>query len=184
MKYNCYEKFILKNGTELLVRNIELDDAKMMIGLVETADTQTRFLSREPGEYGSTEEQERELITQKCNDENVLWIVGEIDGKIVANCLARRLSCKMRFRHRAKMSVVVLKENWRLGIGRILIQDIIRWCNEKGYEQLELDVVANNEAAISLYKSVGFEVCGTRKNAFKYDDGTYADQCLMIKSLI
>lgn len=184
MEYSYYKEYTLNNGKTLAVRTLVPHDAKRMIDLITTADTQTRFLSREPGEFGYTEEAERELIAQRDADENVLWIVGEIDGKLVANCEARRLSGRARFRHRASMGIVVLRDYWRLGIGKILIQELIRWCGERGFEQLELDVVANNAAAIALYQSVGFEICGTKKNALKYPDGTYCDEHYMIKPLI
>ena len=49
------------------------------------------------------------------------------------------------------------------------------WLN---LERLELEVYADNEAAISLYKRFGFEHEGTlRKHAFR--DGVYVDSIMM-----
>lgn len=59
----------------------------------------------------------------------------------------------------------------------------IKWCKDNHLEQLELGVVSENEAALSLYKSLGFEIFGTKKNSLKYDDGSYADEYIMIKFL-
>lgn len=173
----------LKNGRMLTVRSLLPDDAPKMIAFMNAVDTETRFLSREPGEFNYTEEQEREIITRRGADEDTYWLVGEIDGAIAANCEARRVGARSRFRHRASMGIVVGREYWRLGIGKILIQELIAWCREKGFEQLELEVLAANERAQALYRSVGFTVTGTRPNAFKYPDGTYADDLFMVKPL-
>ena len=52
-----------------------------------------------------------------------------------------------------------------------------------GYEQMELDVIASNTRAISLYKSLGFEEVGNIPYAFKYDDGTYDNDLKMMRRL-
>ena len=54
---------------------------------------------------------------------------------------------------------------------------------EKAYEQLELEVVAENERAIALYNKFGFELYGTRENTFKYRDGLSRACHLMLKKL-
>lgn len=52
-----------------------------------------------------------------------------------------------------------------------------------GQCSVELDVVKNNERALKMYQSFGFEIAGTRENALRYSDGSYADEYLMIKKL-
>ena len=54
---------------------------------------------------------------------------------------------------------------------------------EKGFEQIELEVVEGNERALHLYKKLGFEVYGTFPKNMKYKDGTYADAYWMMKKL-
>lgn len=49
--------------------------------------------------------------------------------------------------------------------------------------QLELEVVADNDRAIALYKKIGFEKMGTFPHNMKYKDGTYADAYWMVKIL-
>ena len=52
-----------------------------------------------------------------------------------------------------------------------------------GVTLIELDVVKNNERALKMYKGFGFEIIGIRENALCYQDGTYADEYLMVKKL-
>ena len=42
-----------------------------------------------------------------------------------------------------------------------------------GYEQMDLEVVADNTRAQALYQKCGFTETGRRARALKFDDGTY-----------
>ena len=52
-----------------------------------------------------------------------------------------------------------------------------------GWTQVDLEVVAENEQAIRVYKKCGFTETGRRHNALRFDDGTYHDEILMYKDL-
>lgn len=52
------------------------------------------------------------------------------------------------------------------GIGRQVLNALICFEKENYIEKINLEVRASNAAAISLYKSLGFEVCGERKNYY------------------
>ena len=60
---------------------------------------------------------------------------------------------------------------------------IIDKAKEVGFEQIELQVVAENEPARHLYKKFGFYETGYINNGMKYNDGTYAKLILMQKDL-
>ena len=64
-----------------------------------------------------------------------------------------------------------------------MIEALLAIAKECGIEQVELEVVADNERAIALYKKLGFEVYGTMPRNMKYRDGTYADVYWMMKRL-
>ncbi|GMQ56700.1 GNAT family N-acetyltransferase [Vallitalea sediminicola] len=171
---------VLKDGQKLIIRIAEEGDAQGLMDLLETVDGETKFLAREPGEFNFTLEQEREFIKNTMKDDNSLLFIGEIDGMIIANCSVGIISNKKRYLHRAAMGISVKKKYWNKGIGKIMMNECIKWCKEKGVEQLELEVVTQNSRAISMYKNFGFENYGTKKNALKYSDGTYADEYYMI----
>ena len=78
---------------------------------------------------------------------------------------------------------MLLKDFCNLGIGGRMMQECIKWCEEHGVSQIELDVVKSNDIAIKMYQSFGFEIIGTIENALKYQDNTYADEYLMVKKL-
>ncbi|WDV47193.1 GNAT family N-acetyltransferase [Clostridiaceae bacterium M8S5] len=171
---------VLKDGHKLIVRTAEESDSQALIDFLKIVDSETKFLAREPGEFNFTLEQEREFIAGMMKDDNRQLLIGEIDGIIVANCSVGIVVNNKRYLHRANMGISVRKKYWNKGIGKIMMNECIKWCKEKGIEQLELEVVTENSRAISLYKRLGFQEFGTKKNALKYSDGTYADEYYMI----
>lgn len=174
------KEFSLKDNQKLIVRNPVEEDAQSLIELMKVMDCETKFLAREPGEFNLTVEQEKTFINNSLNNENSHFIIGEIEGRIVANCSVGIISKQKRFLHRAALGIAVSKDYWGKGIGNIMMKECIKWCSEKGVEQLELDVVTENKRALLMYENLGFEVYGTKKHALKYGDGTYADEYAMI----
>jgi RimJ/RimL family protein N-acetyltransferase len=173
-------EYDLKDAQKLIVRNPKLGDEQGLITQMKIVDSETKFLAREPDEFNFSLEQEREFIKNSMNDENRLFLIGEIDGRIIANCSVGVISNNKRYLHRAAMGIAVCKDYWSNGIGKKMMQECIKWCKEKGIEQLELEVVTENNRAVSMYKNLGFQIHGTKKRALKYGDGTYADEYYMI----
>ena len=78
------------------------------------------------------------------------------------------------------LSMYVQPESRGLGVGKALLREVITQANSiSGLEQLHLMVVTTNDAARSLYRSMGFEVYGTVLQAFKVDE-QYWDEELMV----
>ena len=173
-------EYLLKNGQQLIVRNPRLGDEQGLVDHMKAVDNETKFLAREPDEFSFTLEQEREFIKNSLSNENVHFLVGEVGSKIIANCSVGIANNNKRYLHRAAMGIAVRKDYWHKGIGKRMMEECIKWCREKGIEQLELEVVTQNDRAVSMYKSFGFQIHGTKKHALKYADGSYADEYLMI----
>ena len=173
-------EYLLKNGQRLIVRIPDESDAQGLIDQMQDVDRETKFLAREPDEFNFTLEQEKSFIRNNTNNKNSQFLIGELEGKIVANCSVGLVQTPKRYLHRAALGIAVRKESWGMGIGKKMMQECIMWCNKNGVEQLELEVVTQNERAVSLYKSLGFQIYGTKKHALKYGDGTYADEYCMI----
>ena len=172
--------YVLRSGQTLFIRKPEKKDAKALIDQVHVVDKETKFLAREPDEFNFTSDQEQMFIEESANDENRLFLIGQIEDEIVGTCSVELILKQKRFIHRSTMGIAVKKAYWRNGIGKIMMNVCINWCKENGIEQIELDVVTKNKRALSLYKSLGFEIYGLKKNALKYKDQTYADEHFMI----
>lgn len=169
-------------GKKLLLRNADEEDAQMLLDYLKVTCGETRYLVKEPEEITLTLEQEKEFINNHNNSENNLLLLGFLDGKHVGNCSLMGMNAS-RYKHRVSMGIALYQKYTGMGIGRAMIEKLIAVAREKGFEQIELEVVSDNKRAIHLYKSIGFETYGTFPDNMKYKDGTYADAYWMLKKL-
>ena len=149
---------------------------KIMLG-------ETPFLLRTPEEFDYTPEEEARVLGGRKNDPRTLMLVAEMDGQIIASADVCSHGRKSRVQHRAELGISVRIDYWQLGIGSALMERLIAFAVQCGYEQIELTVESKNSRAIKLYMKYGFTVYGTRPHGMKYPDGSYDNDYLMIKML-
>lgn len=113
---------------------------------------------------------------------NLVHLVVEVDGKVMGNAGIP----KGRFtaiRHIGELGIILRKEIRGIGIGRKLLNCILKEAKNKlGMKIAELGVFENNEIAKKLYKSCGFKKIGTIKGGYNYY-GRYTDSIIMVKYL-
>ena len=68
----------------------------------------------------------------------------------------------------------------RQGVARAMLGDVIESATKRGFRRMTLEVRRSNDAAQTLYHSLGFEVCGLRKGYYS-DNGE--DAWLMERKL-
>lgn len=176
-------EYLLKNGKTVLLRPPVEADAEAVIEILRRADGETRFLARNPGEFQITPEKERQMIARLNADPDSSWFLPEYEGKVVGQCSVSLVRSRERYRHRASVAFVLLRDYWGLGIGGKMMEECLRWCRERGVTQVELDVVRENERAQRMYQGFGFKVVGVMPRALRYPDGTDADELIMVKML-
>ncbi|NYB74656.1 GNAT family N-acetyltransferase [Sedimentibacter hydroxybenzoicus DSM 7310] len=174
-------EYILRNGKSVTIRRPEVDDAEEIISVISTADEETLFLARNPGEFQPTFEEERNIIEGVLNSTDSMWLVAEVEGKIVGQCSAGLIRGYQRYRHRAGVAFVLLERYCNMGIGGKMMEECLKWCKDNNVTQVELDVIKNNERALKMYQNFGFEIVGNIPNALRYSDGTYVDEYTMVK---
>ncbi len=69
----------------------------------------------------------------------------------------------------------------RQGLARILLNESFVYLRHCGVRTLFLEVDVSNTPAINLYKTLDFQLYGTRKNYYKNSDGLLSDALLMRK---
>lgn len=176
-------EYRLKNGNSVIIRQIKVEDAETVISIISKADTETLFLARNPGEFSISIEKEKSMIEGILSNQDSTWFVAEYDGKVIGHCSVGLVSGYQRYRHRAEVTFVLVKEFCDMGIGGKMMLECIRWCEEHHVTQIELSVVNKNSRALAMYKNFGFEIVGTIPNALRYTDGTYADEYKMVKRI-
>lgn len=69
------------------------------------------------------------------------------------------------------MNIVTRKNYRNKGVGTLLLRELISICKEFKANSIFLEVSEDNEPAIKLYKKLGFENVGIRKNYYKDKNG-------------
>jgi ribosomal protein S18 acetylase RimI-like enzyme len=70
------------------------------------------------------------------------------------------------------------------GIGRALGERVLEWASAQGFMAMQFNaVVESNLAAVSLWRSLGFEIVGTVPRAFRLPDGTHVGLYVMYRRL-
>lgn len=179
-----YEKtVVLKNGVSCVIRAATGDDAEAVIDCFNTTRYETDFMMTYPGERIIEIEPEREFLNNRVADPRAAFLCAEVDGQIVGTAGIDPLGRWEKLRHRAGFGIGIKRDWWGLGIGRALTESCIDCAKAAGYSQLELEVLAANTAALSLYRSCGFTEYGRNERGFLMRDGAYRALLLMKRDL-
>ena len=163
-----YRKTIrLKDGRECLIRNGTPADAEAVLENYILTHAQTDYLASYPDEVTLTVEQERSYLQKKAENPGEIHLLAELDGKVVGTAGIDGLASYAKARHRASFGISIDRAFWGLGIGRALTRACIECARSAGYVQLELETVAGNKAALSLYESEGFTEYGRNPRGFR-----------------
>ncbi len=173
------EKYILDNK-EIVLRSARPDEAQMLLDYLKTVTGETRFLMSEPDEIKYTQKEEEEFIRKHNEAKDGLLALAFVDGEYAGNCSFESNAGSRRIRHRAGIGIALFQKYTGFGLGRLIMKRILTEIEKAGFEQAELTVVGGNHRAYHLYESLGFKECGRIPKANKYDDGTYAEDILMV----
>ena len=128
---------LLTGGTELLVRNAVASDACALRDVMQRTHAETDYLLSSPDEQSVDDEQKARSLAETERSDNEVELVAVLGGRIVGSAGITALGSRRKVVHRA------------------------------GYTQLELEVVADNQRAVSLYRRAGFEEYGRNPRGYR-----------------
>lgn len=140
-------------------------------------------LKENPEAFASTFEQEKNQ-SQRWFEERITNsdIFGAFSKDELLGVVAFRRNEGSKMNHKAILWGMYVRPKARnAGLGSRLIEAILKHSVER-VEQLQLNVVSENKAALRLYKNAGFVEYGREAKALK-QDGHYYDETLMVKFL-
>ena len=110
-----------------------------------------------------------------------VFFVAIVDGDVVgwANITHPELE---KLSHTAELTVGVLSEYRRHGIGSQLLKRGLEWAGTEGYERIYNSLPSTNEEAILFLEKHGWEVEATREDHYCID-GEYVDEVMMAVTL-
>lgn len=167
-----------RNGEPVTIRMAEEADAAALIATIKAYAADSPYVPLSPEEFVNTEAEEQQLITRFVAQENSLFLVAVHEGRIVGNIDVAG-SQRSVMRHTAMIGMGMLQAYRGKGLGTLLLQEVIAWAVANPVlELLWLEVYAENEAGLQLYRNCGFEERGYCPGFFK-DNGVYADKIMM-----
>lgn len=115
------------------------------------------------------------------NDHLLVAEVEEKGIKKVVGMIGMSVGKNPRLRHSASIGIMVHADYQGNGIGTALFKKVIDLAdNWLMLVRLELGVFVENDRAVKLYQSLGFQIEGTKKYA-AIRNGKYADEYLMAR---
>jgi L-amino acid N-acyltransferase YncA len=109
--------------------------------------------------------------------------VAEDDGKIVG---MYKFTANFRDRgsHVANAAFMVDPQCSGRGVGRAMGLDCLREAKRAGFRAMQFNiVVSTNEAAVALWKKLGFSIVGTLPKVFRHEELGYVDAFVMHRFL-
>ena len=168
----------MKDGRTVSVRRAVEHDAEQLLRNINDVGAEDDWILTESIPWDPR--REREWV-RSFNDLSSVLLVADVDGHIVGQVDAH-ISGYRKARHVASLGIAIVKPYRGLGIGRALMDRVLKWMKERGVEKATLEVFSTNARAIALYTKMGFEVEGSRKRQFKIR-GQYVDDVYMAKWL-
>jgi RimJ/RimL family protein N-acetyltransferase len=175
-----YRKTItLKDGRSCLLKSVCEEDAEALLEVFRRTHEETDFLLAYNDEKHPTLEEEQEFVRRLRESPREVEILAFVEGSAVGCGGISQVGEREKLRHRCEFGVSVEKAFWGLGIGAALAVSSIECAKLAGYEQMELDVVADNVRAIALYQRLGFVEYGRNPRGFRSRESGYQELVLM-----
>jgi RimJ/RimL family protein N-acetyltransferase len=168
-----------KRDKQLIIRAAEPNDAKLLVNLIEQVES-SGFMLFEPGERKISEEQMKKRI-DSIKEKYSTILLAENNGDLVGYLFAVGGN-PMRTKHSVYVAIGVAENERGKGIGGRLFEALEEWANLQNIHRLELTVMTHNIAGIALYKKMGFEIEGIKRDSLLID-GKYVDEFYMSKLL-
>jgi L-amino acid N-acyltransferase YncA len=105
-------------------------------------------------------------------------LVAITDGSVVGWAALSRVSAREVYAGVVEVSVYITEDARGHGVGRSLLEALIRQSEEEGFWMLQASIFPENEASIALHKSCGFREVGTRRRIAKLG-GVWRDTVLL-----
>jgi len=166
---------------EVVVEEARPEDARDLLALHLQVLGEGRWFITEPHEFRGSVEHKARQTHELHRASNSVFLVARRGGRLLG-FLTVQGGVLRRMRHSGKLEIMVHPSARGQGIGRALMAACIDWAvGNPEIRKLGLNVFADNERAIALYRRFGFQEEGHREHEYRMADGTWRDDLLMFR---
>lgn len=108
-----------------------------------------------------TLEEQQRWITDRDGAHGI--VVAELDGEVVGYASLSPFRPKAAYRTTVENSVYVEERARGAGVGRALLDEIIRLADARGFHTIVAHIVGGHDASLALHHACGFRVVGTER---------------------
>lgn len=174
-----YPKYAtLRDGSVVVTRPLVPTDEKALLTFFRGIPAEDRVFLKD-------DVTKTEVIAAWCRDldyERVLPLVAEVGGDLVADAtLHQRRAGWMR--HVARVRVVIAPAYRGKGLGTQLINELIALAEETDLEKMDVELMADQKAAIAAFQTLGFVQVAVFPDHVKDLTGKKHDLMVLVRDL-
>jgi len=181
INYVAYRKFVtLQNGKRVMFRFLNEQDREELIRLFqEAAEEDLRFLKQDV--------KNTRLVNSwvdHINYQKVLPLLAlDLEGNnIIADATLHR--GKHAAKHIGEVRIFVSRPFRNLGVGSLMLEEIINLAKKEGLHWLKAEIVADHKKVVKAFRTSGFEARATLEDYFIRKDGVTHDVILMLRPVV
>lgn len=168
------EEEFTEAGVSYVIRPARQEDLSGIVGAIRDTVEARRYVEAETvAEQLSYEG----ALLRHNNAQTRMFFVSVVDGDVVGWAHLEGPEVK-KLAHTAELTVGVLPEYRRHGMGSHLLQRSLSWAADHGYEKLYNSIPATNQAAAQFLQSNGWKTEAVRADHYKIDGEYVAEQML------
>ena len=149
-------EIILKNNFKLNIKKATEEEAEKIVEYVNLVGGESDNLTFGKDEFHMTVDEEREFIKNLNKTKSSAIFLGKINDEIV--CVGNIIShSKERIKHQSTIGISVKKKYWSMGIGTILMEELIKFAKETNIIKIiSLEVLTEkNMSQTELAEKIG-----------------------------
>lgn len=162
----------LKDGRVVLIREFRMEDKEKLIEMYES-------LSAEAVRWGmppyTRENIEKNWLSRLQHFIPLVALHGE---KIVGHAQIFSFPHPRR-KGTGDLAMYLHQGFHNVGLGSIMLTELLRSAREEGMHRINLHVIADNEIAVHLYEKFGFKIEGVLRDSYYGEDERYHDELVM-----
>lgn len=185
---HIYKRFALADGKKVTLRVLRWEDLDALLtfinSLVEEKQGDTKSTLYTGFDKKVAREEEIEWLAQTLvaiAGGSVINMVADIGGKIIANGDVTRGGYKDTHNH-GHLGLTMISKYRGKGIGRRMIETLVRESRKAGLRTLDAEFLAENETARRAYEKAGFKQAGIIPHKV-FRNGRYFDGLIMSREL-
>ena len=169
--------FDAKDGRRVVLRTLKWEDLEGCLEFINSLVDEKANILRDQKVTKETETEWLANALRRMELEEVVYLVAEVEGRLVANSeISRRLSGYDK--HVGSIGIAIKKGFRDLGVGTEMMKALIEQGKYWGLKVLMLTAFENNPRALHVYRKAGFVETGRIPKKF-LKEGQYIDEVIM-----